>query len=455
MSLAAGACRREAMLSRSSLGCRSRPLLGGRTSTPKGAMILYQPLQKLEQLEQAIEETIADAIPPKGRWRIAARIVGWGLVIVYFLFAAILLTLRYWVLPKVAEYRLDVERYASRVLGSRITIGAMEADWQGLRPELLLANVTVFDREGREALSLPAVEATLSWISALIGSPRFYSLVFDRPRLEIRRDEAGRFYVAGIQLHAEQAGDAGIAPWVLSQREIVIRDASLSWDDKLRGAPVLELPAFNLVLRNGFLGHRFAFKAKPPPELASALDVRGKLDALDVGDPGACVGEVYAELEYTDLVAWRRWVDYPFDIRSGKGGVRLWLDLRGKTSSRLTADLALSQVAGRVAKGTPPLELDYLQGRLGASQRDGKGFEVFGRKLTLRTGTGIVVPPADFRVRWTLAEGATPPGGEIEADGIELAPLARLAEYLPFPQATRARLAATEPRGSVHDLKEI
>ena len=406
-----------------------------------------QPLQKLEQFEQAIEETIADAIPPKGRWRIAARIVGWALFIVYLLFAGAILALRYWILPKVAEYRSDAEQYASKVLGQRITIGAIDADWQGLRPELLLANVTVFDHDGRAALTLPAVEATLGWISAVIGSPRFYSLVFDRPRLEIRRDDAGRFYVAGIELHAEQAGDTGIARWVLSQREIVIRDASVSWDDKQRGAPLLELPGFNFVLRNGFLGHRFAFKAKPSTELASALDVRGDLKRVDVGDPGACIGQVYAELEYTDLVAWRRWVDYPFDIRSGKGGVRVWLNLRGKTSSELTADVALSKVAGRVAKDTPLLELDYLQGRLGASQREGKEFEVLGRKLTLRTGTGIVVPPADFRVHWA------PSGGDMDADAIELAPLARLAEYLPFPQAARAHLAATDPRGSVRNLK--
>src|SRR6266568_1736008 len=365
----------------------------------EGRTDLDRPLQKLEQLEQAIVETLAEAIPPKSRWRVAARILGWALLAVYFLFAAILLALRYWVLPKVAEYRSDAEQYASKVLGTRITIGAMEADWQGLRPELLLANVTVFDRNGRAALSLPAVEATLAWISAVIGSPRFYSLAFERPRLEIRREKGGKLYVAGIELRADQAGDAGIARWILSQREIVIRDA------------------------------------------------RGDLDGFDAADPSACVGQVYAELEYTDLVAWRRWIDYPFDVRSGQGGVRLWLNLRGKAASELTADVALSKVAGRVAKDTPLLELDYLRGRLGASQRDGMEFEVFGRKLTLRTATGIVVPPADFRVHWA------PSGGDMDADAIELAPLARLAEYLPFPQATRARLAATDPRGSVRDLK--
>src|SRR5260370_7498918 len=68
-------------------------------------------------------------------------------------------------------------------------------------------------------------------------------------------------------------------------------------------------------------------------------------------------------------------------------------------------------------------------------------------------GRGFVAPPADFGVRWTPAEGAIPAGGEIDADGVDLAPLARLAEYLPFPRAARARLEATDPRGSVRNLK--
>src|SRR5262249_12080883 len=156
-------------------------------------------------------EKIDEAIPPRSRWATSARILGWIMLVLYFLFAAALLTLRYWILPKVAEYRGVIEQSASQALGQRVAIGAIDADWQGLRPELLLGNVTIFDHDGRAALTLPAVEATVGWTSALVGRPRFYSLVFDQPRLEIRRDEAGKFYVAGIELHAAQAGDAGIA----------------------------------------------------------------------------------------------------------------------------------------------------------------------------------------------------------------------------------------------------
>jgi uncharacterized protein (TIGR02099 family) len=414
---------------------------------------LNQPLEKLEQLEQAIEETIDEAIPPRSRWGTAARVLGWTLLALYFLFAAALLALRYWILPKAAEYRGEVEQSASKALGQRVTIGAIDADWQGLRPELLLGNVTVFDHDGRAALTLPGVEATVAWSSLFVGSPRFYSLVLDRPKLEIRRDEQGRFQVAGIELHPAQAGDVGIAQWVLSQREIVIRDASVTWDDRLRGAPALEVRALNFLLRNGFLGHRFALKGKPPAQLASALDVRGDVSGADLRDWGAWRGQVYAELEYTDLAVWRQWVDYPLDIRAGRGGVRLWITLDGKSYSEATADVALSRVAAQVAKDLPVLDLEFLRGRLGASQRAATGFEFSGRKVTLRTETGIEVPPADFRVRWQMPEGGNPGGGEVEADALQLAPLAALAEYFPFSRAVRERLAQSDPRGSVHNLK--
>jgi len=47
------------------LGLPTAALLRGRTSTLKKRTDLNQPLQKLEQLEHAIEETLAEAIPPK------------------------------------------------------------------------------------------------------------------------------------------------------------------------------------------------------------------------------------------------------------------------------------------------------------------------------------------------------------------------------------------------------
>ncbi len=397
--------------------------------------------------------------PPQSRWRVVAGILGWALVAVYFAFCAAVLVLRYWILPSVGAHVPEIEQSVSSALGLRVTVSSIEAGWQGLRPELFLGNVTVHDADGRPALSLPVVEATFAWKSVLVGSPRFHSLAFDRPRLEVRRDPAGRFHVAGIELHAQPGSEAGVAQWVLSQRQIMVRDAAITWVDEQRGAPPLLLSDVNFQLRDGGFqlrdggAHRFALRATPPSELASKLDIRGEVRSGDLHALASWTGRLYAELEYTDLTGWRPWLDYPLAIQSGRGGVRLWLSVGENRVSEVTADVALAQVVTRVAKGLPLLDLEYLQGRLGARQSSERDFEFFGRKLTLKTRSGVALAPADFRVRWQQAGEGAPQKVEAEVDQLELAPLADLAEYLPFPQAARAQLAATAPRGSVQNLR--
>jgi len=61
---------------------------------------------------------------------------------------------------------------------------------------------------------------------------------------------------------------------LLAQREVIIRDAQVSWEDQLRQAPLLSLADLNFVMRNRGNRHRFALRAQPPRELAAAPDVQ-------------------------------------------------------------------------------------------------------------------------------------------------------------------------------------
>src|SRR5687768_9951526 len=87
------------------------------------------------------------------------------LVVLYFLFCALFLTLRYAVLPNIDMYKAYVELIATRAIGQPVSIGTIHASWHGLSPHLLLKNVVIHDRRGEQALSLPRVAATLSWWS--------------------------------------------------------------------------------------------------------------------------------------------------------------------------------------------------------------------------------------------------------------------------------------------------
>lgn len=368
----------------------------------------------------------------------------------FFSFAALFLALRFWLLPQVERYHAEVVAALSRATGLPVKIGALRADWDGLRPRLTLTDLRVYDRDGREALVLPAVEHVLAWSSLPARRLRLYTLAVEGPRLTVRRDAQGRISVAGIELDAAPSpsrGAGGLAAWVLAQREIVIRNAEIDWVDEQRGAPPLELRALQLRLRNRGEVHQIGLSAQPPRALGARLELRASLIGEDAAELQAWNGRVYAELGATDLAGWRPWVDYPIELRSGQGALRLWATYGAGKLVDATADLALAAVAARLGPDLPELQLAGVAGRL-QGRGTARGYEFGARRLALVPVAGPAMQGTTFSANWETA----PPGrGTASAALIELAPLAQLAEYLPLPADLRKLLAELAPRGRLLD----
>ena len=386
----------------------------------------------------------------RGLVRKLLRIAGIAALVVYFGFAAVVLALRFWILPQIEDHPEVIARIISRNIGQRVSIGSVDSGWQRLRPYLALTDVQLHDQEGRVALSLPAVSCTLSWDSLAFGALRFDSLSLDKPKLNIRRDNAGTLYIAGVKLNPEETGD-GFINWLLAQREVIIRDAQVSWEDQLRQAPLLSLGDLNFVILNRGSHHRFALRAQPPRELAVALDLRGDLEGRTFEQLQAWNGKLYAELAYTELAAWRAWIDYPLEIQHGQGGLRLWLGFADKRLEEATADVALGSISARLAPELPMLEMRSLQGRLSAKRARG-GYEIAGKQVALALQSGETLPPAQFAVQWQPGDDKRAEHGEVRIAALELQPLALLGEYLPLPQHMRKLLADIAPQGSVADM---
>ena len=66
-------------------------------------------------------------------------------LLIYFLFAFVFLFLRYAILPNIDYYKGDIEKQASRALGSQVAITRIYASWHGLRPNLFLGDVILRD----------------------------------------------------------------------------------------------------------------------------------------------------------------------------------------------------------------------------------------------------------------------------------------------------------------------
>ncbi|HRP23690.1 YhdP family protein [Thauera sp.] len=378
-----------------------------------------------------------------GAWLLRALLLSWLLV------GAGVLALRYLLMPAVGDFRAQIEVAASASLGLPVSVGTIEGGWSGWRPRLWLTALRIADADGRPALVLPQVDATLAWSSLLRGEPHFHRLEISAAELELRRDAGGALFVAGLPV-ASGRGEQGVGlAWLLAQRQIVIHGARLRWTDEARGAPelVLEDVAFRLDQRAA--PARFALQAQPPPALASALVLRGELQRFDAERPAASVGRLYLELERADLGAWQPWVDYALPL-SGQGGVRAWLDSEGDALA-LTLDVALDGVRTRLAAELPELAVSRLEGRL-AFARDPRRTRLGARQLALHTDAGLLVAPTDVELDLQHAADGTLAGGRLAASRLDFSVLAALSAHLPIDAAVRERLAAFAPQGSVEAL---
>jgi uncharacterized protein (TIGR02099 family) len=385
-------------------------------------------------------------------WR-AVELLAWT---AFFAFAALVLALRFWVLPDVERYRPDIVAAATRALGVPVKIGTIDAGWLGLRPQVNLYDVRIQDAQGRDALVLPVIENVLAWRSLLAGGLRLHSVAIEGLKLGVRRDASGALYVAGVKVSGGGGGsDQRLADWVLDQSEIVVRNAEVEWIDEKRGAPPLALSDVNFRLRNAGSRHAIGLTARPPAALGSGLELRAELSGRSAADLAEWNGRAFVELGYTDLAGWRAWVDYPLVLQRGQGALRLWATVAGGEPTGATADVQLTGVEAKLGPDLPPLELAALSGRLQAASRKG-GYELNGRQLALRMERGPAIEPSDFHVEWTPQAtqiGAAPERGMASAKLIDLEPLARLAETLPFPADLRKLLADLAPRGRLLDAR--
>ncbi|MQR01601.1 YhdP family protein [Glaciimonas soli] len=409
------------------------------------------------------------------------------LLVLYFLFCALFLTLRYGILPNIDHYKADVEQLASKALGNPVSIGTISASWHGLQPSLRLGDVLIRDKQNQPTLRLQQVAAIVSWRSLMLGKAHLASLEIEKPDLQISRDAQGHLFVAGIWVNnpADQRGEG--VNWILSQQQIVIRKGNVRWNDQLRQAPELTLSDVNLELRNGWRSHRFTLQATPPSSFSAPIDVRGKfvhpVFAKNIADVSRWKGTLYADLRDAELMAWKPYIDYPIEINQGSGSVRAWLDVNAAKVSNLTADLRLSNLSTRLRQDLAPLELMQVGGRISASENLGPEWQValtgkllkkaeseqsvpgdgklaFGRNgysigltnFTLKTDAGLTLPPTTLQTSYLPAQGKQPEKFTASASQLDLQNMATFAQSLPLTAAQLQMLTNLAPRGQLQNF---
>jgi uncharacterized protein (TIGR02099 family) len=370
------------------------------------------------------------------------------------------LTLHWGILPRIEQWRPQIEARASQALGVPVAIGAIQVRSSGWVPAFELSDVVLKDRQQHEALRLPKVSAALSARSLLAFELRFEQLHIEGAALEIRRAADGRIFVAGIEVPPGGAdASSGAADWFFSQHEFVVRNGRLRWVDEQRQALPLELEQVDLVVRNGFRRHAMRLDATPPLAWGERFSVQGRFtqSLLDPsGDWRRWDGSLHLALPRTDVAELRQHVSLPFEVGAGEGALRAWIDVRRGQPQAAMADLALRSVVVRLAPTVEPLAFAEVQGRLSA-ERSGDTLKFAAAGLGFTTADGVVWPRINFTLALRQKPGSAPSspllaGGELTADRLDLGAMAQVARHVPLGAALAHALTELAPSGQVNAL---
>ncbi len=384
------------------------------------------------------------------------RVLLWLVVAVWLLFGASWGLLHGWIVPRIGEFRPRLEIQASKALGMPVRIGQISAYSTGLIPSFELRDVRLLDQQGREALHLPRILATLSPSSLWGGG--FEQLFIDPPTLDIRRTADGRIYVGGLDLSQIRGESHAVADWIFSQPELSIKGGTVRWIDEVRNAPPLVLTQVDVVMRNGWRSHSMRLDATPAPEWGERFSLRGILKqsllSTEAGRWADWSGQLYAAFDRVDVSRIKQYVSldtFGIDLRTGNGSLRAWADVHKGQLTGGVADVALREVDVQLGKTLAPLALDSVLGRFGGSRLvDGFTFNTEG--LAFNTRDGLNWSGGNLSLIHTRAEGQAEQKNELKADKLDLAALAQIANRLPLDAAIHAAITSYAPKGLVETL---
>ena len=397
------------------------------------------------------------------------KLVGLG----YLLFCILFLVLRYVLLPNIGDYKGEIEHFLTASVGRPVSIAQLSGSWQGLRPSIELRQLTVLDEQGHNALVLPDVNVTISWLSLFFGQARFYDLEINHPELDLQRSSDGKIVVAGWRIDPKQKGDAQGLDWLLSQRQININNGVVHWTDAQRAAPPLTLSNVNFVLQNHWQAHTLSLSATPPAALSGPLDIRASFShpafAHQKSDYTRWTGLLYADFSKTDLAAWKPYVDYPFPVDQGNGAVRAWLTFDQARIVDFTADLKLVDVKALLRKDLPNLDLVQVAGRISVQEIVRQGFlpmlhpnskeslldtghQIALTKLSFETRDGLRLPPTTLTEKYIPGSKTKAEQLEVAAQFVDLNVLTNLVEHFPMPGQYIDLLKNFAPAGQLTDL---
>lgn len=257
---------------------------------------------------------------------------------------------QFWFIPRLEQYRPDLVAEFSRVSGMRVEVGAIIGSWDGIRPKLVLNNVSTFDKNNQPALSFSQLQGALSWWALPLGELSFSHLQLIAPEIKVIRQLDGRWQVAG-QILEPTGGKSGFVNWLLDQGSLSVSRGRFLLEDQLLAGPRLELSQIEFHANNFFGWRRVSFGVTPPADIGQRITGDGMVSGRNIDKLDEWSGRLGAKLPVVDvaklhqrLLAFFPKINQEVSVQAGNGKLAFTLNFSNGQIKKVDADLLLEKM---------------------------------------------------------------------------------------------------------------
>lgn len=390
------------------------------------------------------------------------RLLLWLMAAVFVIMLIAAITIQFWVMPNITQYKNSIADFASKTIQQKVTIGDIRAGWSGINPHLQLNNIDIFDAQNRPALSLQETDLFISWLSLPMLEPHLSKLAIHAPQLTIRRSSSGEVFIAGISLNGKS--EPTFANWALRQNQVEIDQAKVIWVDEQRNAAPLSLNQFNLQVdsplwRGLVKNHRISISAVPSVGTSQPILMHADFYGNDVAKTQDWDGTIDLSVKNADLSAFKTWLDYPLDIHTGSGSADVKLKFEHHSVLSVVSDVAVQNLQLQPQPSLSPVRLRQLSGQivwenlnqpsLLSSHRISNGYKISVNKLSAIADSGLQIN--NLKAEYS-AEDAGEKSLNLQVAKLDLAPLQDYIAVLPLSDSLRQQISLASPQGRLENL---
>jgi len=369
----------------------------------------------------------------------------WLVLMLVIILAGLLVSFGRLASPYLKEFKSDIQAEASRIIGTRVSIGDINASWKGFGPKLILNDIEIRNTSAQTApLKLKQVDLDLS-IKSILQKGEFlpWNITLYGLKLQLIQDKSGDLNITGLSRDDNQGDRAFNVDPLLKMRRIQLADTVLQWVDLTGKTPNTVFEQINLLIRNDDSRHQldlsFDVPGKEPQKIQIAADFRAA-----TSDLGNFSGDFYIKTENFQAAEWVRSLIPDFlELKQLSMNTELWLSAENGAFSMAEGKVTLENLTLSNHKNQQ-LTLDKAESFFHWQGTDGN------HHLNLRD---FVLDAADFDASgFSLRYSRTSDHlAYLGLSAIDLGALPQIAGFL--PQKIAKHLQGLDFSGRVNDFQ--